>query len=78
MYLCTSISNIKLLFCFMSKKLIRSSDRILTGVCGGIAEFVRVDATLIRIGLSVSFMFLDGLKVAMLYMILTFVIPNKY
>lgn len=62
----------------MSKKLIRSSDRILTGVCGGIAEFVRVDATLIRISLSVSFMFLDGLKVAMLYMILTFVIPNKY
>lgn len=62
----------------MSKKLIRSSDRILAGVCGGIAEFVRVDATLIRIGLLVSFMFLDGLKVAMLYMILTFVIPNKY
>lgn len=62
----------------MSKKLIRSSDRILAGVCGGIAEFVRVDATLIRIGILVSFMFLDGLKVAMLYMILTFVIPNKY
>ena len=31
------------------KKLYRSSNRILAGVCGGIAEYFDVDPTLIRV-----------------------------
>lgn len=33
----------------MSKKLYKSRDRILAGVCGGIAEYFGVDPTLIRV-----------------------------
>lgn len=33
----------------MSKKLYKSRDRVLAGVCGGIAEYFGVDPTLIRV-----------------------------
>lgn len=33
----------------MKKKLTRSNDKILCGVCGGIAEYFDADATLIRL-----------------------------
>ncbi len=33
----------------MSKKLYKSRDRILAGVCGGIAEYFGVDPTLVRV-----------------------------
>lgn len=38
----------------MEKKLYRSNDnKILAGVCGGIAEFFSLDPTLVRLGLIV-------------------------
>ena len=39
------------------KKLYRSSNRILAGVCGGIAEYLNVDPTLIRVIYAVLSMF---------------------
>lgn len=33
----------------MCKQLTKSSDRILTGVCGGIADFTGIHPTLVRI-----------------------------
>ena len=38
----------------MEKKLYRSNDnKIIAGVCGGIAEFFSLDPTLVRLGLVV-------------------------
>ena len=33
----------------MKKKLTKSNDKILCGVCGGIAEYFDTDATLVRL-----------------------------
>ena len=33
----------------MEKKLIRSNDRVLAGVCGGLAEYFDFDPVLVRV-----------------------------
>jgi len=41
-----------------AKQLVRSeSDRMLSGVCGGLAEYFNIDATLVRIGVVVLSLF---------------------
>lgn len=60
----------------MRNKLTRSSDRMLAGVCGGLAEYFGLDPTLVRVGyvlislISVAF---PGLFV---YIILWIVMPE--
>ena len=45
----------------MNKKLYRSvSDKKLAGVCGGIAEYFGLDATLIRVGWALVSLFLGA------------------
>ena len=34
----------------MTKRLMRSNDRVWAGVCGGIAEYLDFDLTMVRIG----------------------------
>jgi len=34
----------------MEKKLRRSKDQMIAGVCAGIAEYLGLDATLVRVG----------------------------
>ena len=54
------------------KKLTRSNtDRKICGVCGGIAEYLNVDSTIIR----VLFVFAVGFNI-ILYLILAFIIPE--
>ena len=31
------------------KKIYRSNDRVIAGVCGGLAEYLDVDATIVRL-----------------------------
>lgn len=33
----------------MAKKLTKSSDKVIAGVCGGIAEYLGIDITLTRV-----------------------------
>lgn len=45
----------------MSKPFVRStSNKLIGGVCGGIAEFAGVDATLVRIGMILLTIFAPG------------------
>lgn len=37
----------------MSKKLFKSRNKVLFGVCGGIAEYFNIDATIVRIAILV-------------------------
>lgn len=58
------------------KRLIRSTDRVLGGVCGGIAEYFDWDPTLVRVG----YLFLTLFTVfsgVLIYPILWLVIPEK-
>lgn len=59
------------------RKLYRSSrDRKIFGVCGGLAEYMGVDATLLRILLIVVAVFSAG-SVILVYIIAGFVIPRE-
>ena len=58
------------------KKLYRSeSNRVIAGVCGGIAEYFEIDPTLVRLGF-VIFSLAGGSGV-LLYLIAAVVMPKK-
>ena len=59
----------------MEKKLYRSNDRKIFGVCGGIAEYLGCDPTLIRI-LWVVFSFSSGIG-AVVYLIAALLMDNR-
>lgn len=58
----------------MSKRLYKSKNRMLAGVCGGIAEYFSVDPTLIRLAW-IAFCALGGSGV-LAYIIAALVIPE--
>ena len=58
------------------KKLYRSSNRILAGVCGGRAEYFDVDPTLIRVIYAALSLFTVGFPGVLLYIILMILMPN--
>jgi phage shock protein C len=58
------------------KKLYRSSDRIVAGVCGGIAEYFDIDPTLIRVVYVILSLFSVAFPGVLLYIILMILIPN--
>ena len=59
------------------KKLYRSLDRRLAGVCGGIAEYLGVDPTVVRIVYLVLTLFSVAFPGILLYLILWALIPEK-
>ena len=59
----------------MNKRLYRSAhDRMLAGVCGGIAEYFQIDPTLVRLGW-VAFTALGGSGI-LAYIILAVIVPS--
>ena len=61
----------------MYKKLIRSNNRVLAGVCGGIANFLGWDPTTVR----VLYVFVSLISVAfpgiLAYIILWIIMPER-
>ena len=58
------------------KRLTRSNDRVLGGVCGGIAEYFDLDPTLVRVGYLFLTLFTAFCGV-ILYALLLLIIPEK-
>ena len=58
------------------KKLYRSPNRILAGVCGGIAEYLNIDPTVVRVLYIVLSFFSAAFPGLLLYLILLLFIPN--
>lgn len=58
------------------KKLHRSSNRILAGVCGGIAEYFDIDPTVIRVLYAFLSIFSAGFPGLLLYIILLVLMPD--
>lgn len=59
------------------KRLTKSSkDKMISGVCGGIAEYFEVDPTLVRIGYLI-FTFAGVGSPILLYFILAVIMPEK-
>ena len=59
------------------KKLLRSSNRILGGVCGGIAEYFDVDPTVVRVAYALLSFSSAAFPGIILYIILLILIPNQ-
>ena len=58
------------------KKLYRSSNRVMAGVCGDIAEYFDIDPTLIRVAYVILSLFSAAFPGVLLYIILMILIPN--
>ncbi|MBR3529407.1 MAG: PspC domain-containing protein [Prevotella sp.] len=58
------------------KKIYRSNDRIIGGVCAGIAEYFDVDPTILRIGYVVLTIF-TAFSGIILYPFLWIIIPSQ-
>lgn len=59
-----------------NKRLTRSHDRVLAGVCGGLAEYFELDPTLVRLGYVLLSIFSAGFPGILVYIICLLVIPN--
>ncbi|NOU59449.1 PspC domain-containing protein [Marinifilum caeruleilacunae] len=60
----------------MSKKLKRSSNKMIAGVCAGIAEYLNLDVTLVRILYVLISIFSAGFPGLLIYLIFWFVMPD--
>lgn len=62
----------------MGKTLYRSTtDKVLTGVCGGLGEYFGVDSTIIRLLLALVVVFTGFVPGVLVYIIAAFVMPVK-
>lgn len=57
------------------KKLTRSTNKILAGVCGGIAEYFDIDPTLVRILYAALSFFSAAFPGLILYIIMLLIMP---
>ncbi|MBQ5982761.1 MAG: PspC domain-containing protein [Prevotella sp.] len=58
------------------RKIYRSNDRIIGGVCSGIAEYLDIDPTIFRIGYALLTL-CTAFSGVLLYLLLWIVIPPK-
>lgn len=59
------------------KKLYKSTDKKIDGVCAGIAEFFEIDPTLVRLIYALITLFSAGFGGLVLYIVLAFIMPRK-
>jgi phage shock protein C len=59
------------------KKLKRSSDSKISGVCGGIAEYMNIDPTVVRLGTVALAIFTAVIPVGLSYFIAMAVMPEE-
>lgn len=59
------------------KRLTRSANKILGGVCGGIAEYFDIDPTLVRIAYAALSIFSAGFPGVLLYIIMLMLMPKS-
>ena len=62
----------------MEKKLRRSSNQILGGVCAGIGDYFGWDYTLVRAGYALLSLFTAGFPGITLYIVLWIIMPKEY
>ncbi len=62
---------------FKEKKLYRSSDKKISGVCAGVAEFFEIDPTIVRVAYALIALFTAAVPCIIVYAILAFVIPER-
>lgn len=61
----------------MNKRLTKSTDKILAGVCGGIADYFEIDPTLVRAGYAALTLFSVAFPGILLYILLCLIVPQS-
>ncbi len=61
----------------MAKRLYRSQDKVLGGVCSGIAEYLGLDVTLVRIGYLLLSILSAAFPGVLVYIILWIIMPER-
>ena len=59
------------------KKLTKSRNKSIAGVCGGIAEYFGIDPTVVRIGYFLLTLLCAAFPGILIYIILTLVMPDS-
>ena len=59
-----------------TKKLTRSTNKVLAGVCGGIAEYFEIDPTLVRVAYAALTIFSAGFPGVLLYIVMLILMPQ--
>lgn len=62
---------------FKEKKLYKSTDKKLDGVCAGIAEYFEIDPTIVRVAYALISLFFAGIGGVVVYAILAIVMPRR-
>ena len=60
----------------MDRKLRRSHDQMIAGVCAGLAEYFGIDVTLTRVGFALLSLLSAGFPGALVYVILWIIMPK--
>ena len=60
------------------KTLIRSDDRMLAGVCAGLAEYMNVDITAMRVAVALGTLLSGGFPVITAYVVMAFILPESH
>ena len=61
----------------MAKRLVRAPDKVLGGVCSGLAEYLGLDVTLVRAGYLVLSILSIAFPGVLIYLILWVIMPEK-
>lgn len=61
----------------MDKKLTKSNNKMIAGVCAGLAEYFGCDATVVRVIYALLALCSAGFPGLLLYIILALVMPNR-
>lgn len=62
----------------MAGRLRRSSDKMIAGVCAGIADYLGWETSIVRIAYVLLSIFSAGFPGLLVYIILWFVMPDEY
>lgn len=58
------------------RRLYRSNNKMLAGVCAGVAEYLNMDPTVVRV-LAVVLFFVPLIPMLLIYLFMCLLIPNK-
>ena len=62
---------------FKEKRLYKSTDKKIDGVCAGIAEFFGIDPTIIRVAYALIAVFTAAIPCIIVYAVLSFAMPRR-
>jgi len=60
----------------MEKKLTKSNNKMIAGVCAGIAEYANIDPTVVRVIFALCSLFVGGFPGLLIYLVLALIMPN--